>query len=132
MNDRLPAVGTPEPEVRERPITAVRAPFPALDGIRAIAASMVVVYHAVFFTTWFTATGGGYLGVLNAGVWAFFVTSGFLLYLPFADHHLGGARALDVGAYAIRRVARIYPAYWVALAFFTLVLTRASVGGFDG
>src|SRR5215211_6042029 len=107
MDDRLPAVGTPEPEVLERPITAVRAPVPALDGIRAIAASMVVVYHSVFFTSWFSAVGGATLGLLNAGVWAFFVTSGFLLYLPFAAHHLAGAPGLDVKAYAIRRAARI-------------------------
>ena len=132
MDDRLPAVGAPEAEALERPISTGRATFPALDGIRAIAAGMVVVYHAVFFTSWFSAIGGSYVGLLNAGVWAFFVTSGFLLYLPFADNHLGNARRVDIPGYAVRRVARIYPAYWVALAFFTIVVTRASVEGFDG
>ncbi len=132
MSDRLPAVETSDSNAAQRPVTAVRGTFPALDGIRAVAAGMVVVYHAAFFTSWFSAVGGGYLGVLNAGVWAFFVTSGFLLYLPFAEHHLRGARALDVKAYAVRRVARIYPAYWVALAFFLYVIPKAAVNGVDG
>ena len=56
--------------------------FPGFDGVRALAALMVVVYHAVFFNTVFRTTGGSFLGTLNAGVWIFFVTSGFLLYLP--------------------------------------------------
>jgi peptidoglycan/LPS O-acetylase OafA/YrhL len=132
MSDRLPDLGTSHAEPAQRPVTAVHGMFPALDGIRAVAAAMVVVYHAVFFTSWFSGAGGGYLGVLNAGVWAFFVTSGFLLYLPFAEHHLRGRPALDIRAYAVRRVARIYPAYWLALAFFVYVIPRAAVNGFDG
>jgi peptidoglycan/LPS O-acetylase OafA/YrhL len=106
-----------------------RGPYPCFDGMRAIAALMVVVYHSVFFATWFDTPGGAYLWNLNAGVWAFFVMSGFLLYLPFTAAHLGVRSAGDWRSYAVRRVARIYPAYWVVLAFFTFVSARAEIVG---
>jgi len=65
----------------------VEGRYPCFDGIRAVAVLMVIVYHSVFFATWFKTTGGTFLWNLNAGVWIFFVTSGFLLYLPFAAEH---------------------------------------------
>jgi peptidoglycan/LPS O-acetylase OafA/YrhL len=106
--------------------------FPGFDGVRALAALMVVVYHAVFFNTFFSTRGGSVLGTLNAGVWIFFVTSGCLLYLPFAASHLRGARPVDLRGYATRRVARIYPAYWLVLAFFTVVAPRINIYGLHG
>lgn len=106
--------------------------FPAFDGVRALAVLMVVVYHAVFFNANFVTRGGGFLGTLNAGVWIFFVTSGCLLYRPFAAAHLADAAAVDIGGYAIRRVARVYPAYWLVLAFFTFVVTRINIYGLTG
>lgn len=105
--------------------------FPCFDGIRAIAALMVVVYHAVFFATWFKTPGGIFLWNLNAGVWVFFVASGFLLYRPFAVAHMGGPTVSTFG-YGARRAARIYPAYWLVLAFFTFVVPRAVIHGADG
>jgi peptidoglycan/LPS O-acetylase OafA/YrhL len=109
-----------------------RGPYPCFDGLRAIAALMVVVYHSVFFATWFDTLGGAYLWNLNAGVWAFFVMSGFLLYFPFTSAHLGVRGVVDWRSYGLRRVARIYPAYWVVLAFFTFVSKRAEIVGVDG
>jgi peptidoglycan/LPS O-acetylase OafA/YrhL len=106
--------------------------FPCFDGVRALAALMVVVYHSVFFNTEFLTRGGSFFGTLNAGVWIFFVTSGFLLYLPFAASHLSGAGAVDPRNYAIRRVARIYPAYWLVLAFFTFVVAKVNIYGLHG
>ncbi len=106
--------------------------FPCFDGIRAIAAVMVIGYHAVFFSTWFRTPGGSFWWNLNAGVWIFFATSGFLLYRPFAIAHLREGRPVDLRGYAIRRFARIYPAYWAVLAFFTLVVPRAHVEGLKG
>jgi len=70
-----------------------------LDGLRALAALMVFVHHA---------TPGTYLGGWDAGVLVFFTLSGYLLYRPFLQG------PVDVRAYAIRRVLRIYPAYLVA------------------
>jgi peptidoglycan/LPS O-acetylase OafA/YrhL len=106
--------------------------YPCFDGIRAVAVLMVIVYHSVFFATWFKTPGGTFLANLNAGVWIFFVTSGFLLYLPFAAEHLrDGPRVSRLG-FATRRIARIYPAYWVVIAFFTFVVPRATITGAGG
>lgn len=103
--------------------------YPCFDGIRAIAALSVVVYHAVFFTTWFRTPGGSFLWNLNSGVWVFFVTSGFLLYRPFVEANLNGGPHVGLRGYAIRRVARIYPAYWAVLAFFTFVMPKTNLVG---
>lgn len=102
------------------------------DGVRALAALMVVTYHAVFFATWFETPGGAVLWNLNAGVWIFFVTSGFLLYRPFAAAHRDRSRSPSVGPYAVRRAARIYPAYWCVLAFFAWVVPRLVIDDSTG
>jgi hypothetical protein len=92
---------------------------------------MIIVYHAVFFDLVRDA-GGTLLWNLNAGVWIFFVVSGFLLYRPFAAAHLARGSGVELPGYALRRVARIYPAYWAVLAFFTFVVPRAVIHGTDG
>ncbi len=111
------------------PVRANVEQFPCFNGLRAIAALMVIVYHAVFFASWFRTPGGTLLWNLNSGVWIFFVISGFLLYRPFAAVHLSDRPPVDIRGYAIRRFARIYPAYWAVLAFFTFVVSRASFEG---
>jgi peptidoglycan/LPS O-acetylase OafA/YrhL len=108
---------------------AAEGEFPCFDGIRGLAALAVVVFHAIFFSTRFEGWGGRHLSNLDVGVWVFFVTSGFLLYRPFAAAHARGAVSPAVGAYLLRRFARIYPAYWIALAFFALVVHRATIRG---
>jgi peptidoglycan/LPS O-acetylase OafA/YrhL len=85
----------------------------ALEGLRGYAALLMVVYHA------WVLTGGPLLGggraVLSGGFLAvdlFFVLSAFVLTLP-------AARTGEFGAwreYALRRAARIVPAYYAALA----------------
>jgi peptidoglycan/LPS O-acetylase OafA/YrhL len=62
------------------------------------------------------------LAQLNLGVSIFFVISGFLLYRPFGAARLAGERSPPLLPYAIRRVARIVPAYWVALTIIALWL----------
>jgi peptidoglycan/LPS O-acetylase OafA/YrhL len=114
-----------------RPVLAHER-FPCFDGVRALAALMVVVYHSVFFNTDFRTPGGSILGTLNAGVFIFFVTSGFLLYLPFARAHGGAGANVDARRYAVRRAARVYPAYWLVLASFTFLVPRANIYGFAG
>lgn len=47
-------------------------------------------------------------------VMLFFVLSGFVLTLPYASR---GARQMEVIPFLIRRIARLYPAYWAVLAF---------------
>jgi peptidoglycan/LPS O-acetylase OafA/YrhL len=91
--------------------------FPLFDGLRAIAALSVLIYHA---GTLSRANEGEiglspYLARLNVGVAVFFVISGFLLYRPLLAARNGDAAPIRLRDYARRRVLRIVPAYWVAL-----------------
>ncbi|MEJ7584415.1 MAG: acyltransferase [Acidimicrobiales bacterium] len=100
------------------------APFPGLahlpcfEGLRALAASAVVVHHAAAVrasllkvATPATSTAA----VLDLGVAVFFVISGFLIYRPFARAHLDGSRPSRLSTYLWQRALRIFPAYWLAL-----------------
>ena len=76
--------------------------LPALDGLRAVAALSVIVFHA------------GY-GNLFDGVTAFFVLSGFLITtLLLREREARGENSL--GAFYIRRTLRIFPAYYACVA----------------
>jgi peptidoglycan/LPS O-acetylase OafA/YrhL len=85
----------------------------ALEGLRGYAALLMVAYHA------WVLTGGPLLGggraLVSGGFLAvdlFFVLSAFVLCLPAAvSGEFGSWRD-----YALRRAARIVPAYYVALA----------------
>lgn len=52
---------------------------------------------------------------LRLGMPLFFVLSGFLIFRPFVAAMIDGRDRPDVRRYAIRRAARIVPAYWVAI-----------------
>ena len=68
----------------------------------------------------------------EAGVYLFFVISGFILALPFAKHHLFEADKVSLGNYVKRRLIRLEPPYLLTLtAFFFLhifVLREQSFG----
>ena len=66
---------------------------------------------------------------LNVGVDVFFVISAVLLYAPFVAAHLDGRPHPSLRTYATRRIFRIYPAYWVALA---VILPLSPIFGFRG
>jgi len=91
--------------------------FPALDGIRGMAAAAVLFTH-VAFATGATAEGafGAILARLDYGVALFFLLSGFLLTRPWLTAAVGSSRSVSVRVYALRRVARIMPLYWLVLA----------------
>lgn len=92
------------------------ARLPALDGLRAVAALLVVATHAAYLSG-FTINGGlvGRLaGRGDFGVAIFFALSGFLLHFRLVSDARAGDT--DVKAYAVRRAARVLPAYWVTLA----------------
>lgn len=103
-----------------------RPHFPGFEGLRALAALMVVVHHAVALSG---EPRAGWLAtpaaVMDSGVAVFFVLSGFLIYRPFVVRHLEGEPGPGWAAFWWRRVLRIVPAYWVALTFFWVV------GAFD-
>jgi peptidoglycan/LPS O-acetylase OafA/YrhL len=52
----------------------------------------------------------------------FLVVSGFLLYRPFVLSHLAGAASPSARVYAWRRVLRVVPAFWVALALAAIIV----------
>jgi peptidoglycan/LPS O-acetylase OafA/YrhL len=96
------------------------ARLPALDGLRAVAALLVVATHAAYLSG-FTSNGGlvGRLaGRGDFGVAIFFALSGFLLHFRLVSDARDGQT--DVKAYAVRRAARVLPAYWVTLAVVVL------------
>jgi peptidoglycan/LPS O-acetylase OafA/YrhL len=92
--------------------------FPALHGVRAVAAVSVVAFHVqqgthpASHTTF--GTVGRFAAHLNVGVALFFLLSGFLLYRPFVLARIQD-RSIATGPYVVRRLARIVPAYWLAL-----------------
>lgn len=89
-----------------------------IDALRALAALMVLAAHAGFI-----ANGGnpGPVGtalrqMLGAGVLLFFSLSGYLIAGPYLRALVQGRPLPSARAYLVRRAARIYPAYWLALA----------------
>ena len=108
-----------------------RAPrFPCFDGLRAIAASAIVVFHVASTSGATTAAGyGRYFARLDVGVAVFFVVSGFLLYRPFVSAHLARRPAIGWREFWWRRVLRIYPAYWVALTAAIVVFHSTNLHG---
>lgn len=125
------AGSSPIPDPR-RP--AVRRPpkvvFPGFDGLRAIAALMVVVVHSAF-PAGFTMKSdqlGPYIARAEAGVAVFFLISGFLLYRPFVAARLAGVEGAAVPGYLVRRFMRIVPLYWLALVVSLTVVNSAQAG----
>jgi len=107
--------------------TAGRLHFGGFDAVRGAAALGVVAYHLEEFlalggrqTTWGTA----WLANLGPSmVSLFFVLSGFLITaLLLAERRATGA--IDVGAFYVRRILRIWPLYFVVVLFALGVLPR--------
>ena len=78
--------------------------IPPLDGVRGIAAMLVVISHMSLYRLFIPVKGIGQVGVL-----VFFVLSGFLMsYLYVRDD----ARKIRPWfGFAIRRCFRVYPLY---------------------
>ncbi len=101
---------------------------PALTGVRALAALLVVATHAAYTTGKYTH---GYLGLvysrMEIGVPIFFVLSGFLLFGPWVRAAMTGSSGPSLRRYAWRRFRRIMPAYAVTvLAAFVLYHFRTA------
>lgn len=103
---------------------------PALDGFRAFAILGVVLFHLLGNSSLVTADASRHMiyGVLPSLVEMLFVISGFVVFLPTVARggHLG-----SVGSFAIRRVARLMPAYWLSLVVVVAMLILWPTGGAD-
>ncbi len=99
--------------------------FHFLDGLRGIAASMIVIHHA-FTAQIIKAVAHLKVPVLTdfftyftqSGVDLFFVLSGVVLLRPY----LRKQREFKTADYFYRRAKRIYPPYFFALLFGALVV----------
>ena len=112
----------------------VDARFPCFDGLRALAA-LLVVFHHTAFTTAFELRGvrvpfthhvvaiGHYFAHMDIGVEIFFLISGFLLYRPMVAAAFADRPGRDLRTYTRHRFLRIYPAYWVAFVCITLFVS---------
>ena len=90
----------------------------SLDGVRAIATLLIVIYHlfSVSGQTINNPNGlGQFSGRLNVAVSVFFVLSGYLLSKPFLEGILKNTPFPKPNAFYIKRIVRIMPAYWLAL-----------------
>jgi peptidoglycan/LPS O-acetylase OafA/YrhL len=101
--------------------------IPALDGLRGVAALMVLVAHTRQQSVpddsllWAPIERGGLGGVV-----LFFALSGFLLYLPWLRATVEHKPPPRFRQYAIRRCLRIMPAYYVSVI--VLAIVRVTIG----
>jgi peptidoglycan/LPS O-acetylase OafA/YrhL len=101
-----------------------------IEGLRAIAATSILVYHVWLYSSPSGRVQLGYvsrfaLPHLPAGVTLFFALSGYLLYRPIAASVLATGSVPNVRSYLRNRALRILPAYWVILAVTAVVLPAA-------
>ncbi|MCW2622743.1 MAG: hypothetical protein JWL64_2345 [Frankiales bacterium] len=103
----------------------------SLDGLRGIAALVVVLHHCLLMTPgladayrgipgyadWFTYTPLHLVWAGGEAVTVFFVLSGFVLTLPFL-----GPAAPSLRSYLGQRIIRLYVPVWAALAFAVLLV----------
>jgi peptidoglycan/LPS O-acetylase OafA/YrhL len=112
------------------PEARVERTFPALDGLRLLAATAVVVTHATFWAGLYRPDAlGRALSHLEVAVPMFFVLSGFLLTRPFLLAAARGVPGPRPAAYLWRRALRILPAYWVLITAALLVLPANAGSG---
>lgn len=103
---------------------------PAFDSWRALAIAGVVLLHLLILSAVVGTGDNGPVarltwGTVGHAIDVLFIVSGFVVFLPAA----ASGRFGSLGAYAIRRAARLLPAYWVILAIMLVVtLLAGSVG----
>jgi len=110
-----------------------RPHIPSLTGIRGLAAAWVFGFHllrdfaALFGDGWINKVYDGVFRSGAMGVELFFVLSGFVLTINYADKLKRGLSIGDYGDFIRKRVARIYPNHLfmiVVLAFFAGGITE--------
>lgn len=115
-----------------RPDRSAKTRFRMLDGLRFLAALMVMAYHymgreQVF---WGEPVRDVFPGVSPfaaygaLGVQLFFVISGFVILMS--------AEGRGIGAFVASRVSRLYPAYWFGVLATTALTVWIAPDLFDG
>ena len=105
-------------------VTSNQQYFPEIDGIRFLAIVLVAIFHIhayyiVKAANIFPDAGHGWLYEFfnkgERGVELFFVLSGFILCLPFAQQYINNGKKIQLKNYYLRRVTRLEPPYFIAI-----------------
>jgi peptidoglycan/LPS O-acetylase OafA/YrhL len=125
--------GRDKDRISRRPVGQALAPIrlPYLDGLRALAATYVVGFHAVLGFTSKDLTGGWRLvrrafAFGHEAVAVFIVLSGYCLMLPVVRNETKGL-TVELGRFIRRRALRILPPYFAALAISLALLALVPV-----
>lgn len=111
-----------------RRVTSTGNYIPEIDGLRFLAISWIFVYHLNDYLIKIFPVGEAgifqrILGNGHLGVELFFVTSGFVLSLPFANYYLKKGKKVYLKQYFLRRITRLEPPYFlimISLFFFKI------------
>ena len=112
------------------PFRPERGHLDVLTGLRGWAALWVFIYHVwsyakhppiVFKGLGVSVDFTPFLSIGFAGVTIFFVLSGFLLAIPFAQWQAGQRGRPRLDHYFLRRVMRVFPAYYAQLTILLLL-----------
>jgi len=105
------------------PPQAEKIYFKDLDGVRAIAATLVVVWHIELHRHYYYIQNFAIPDLGYVGVTFFLVLSGFLItYLLFAEKSL--SKTVEYKSFYMRRVLRIWPLYFLVLLFGYFIFPR--------
>ena len=107
---------------------------PEFDGYRAFAIFGILFTHLILASAVIGGVGENRADELMAGIgpWLIsilFVVSGFVVFLPTVAR---GGEFGKVGGYAIRRAARLLPAFWVAMTIVLILIALQPGRGFPG
>lgn len=97
-----------------RKTSTARLQLDSLDGLRGVAVLIVVLSH-LSNAYLFVAPGLDFRGTGKYGVFLFFVLSAFLLTKPLLREGADLRDPRGWARYALRRVLRIFPLYWLVL-----------------
>lgn len=104
-----------------RPVIS-RTYYPGLNGLRFVSAFLVICTHTLgVFHTSLGASDQFVQHIGHMSVGTFFALSGFLLFRPFIEATLDDTPFPNLRNYAIGRLLRLVPLYWVALFFYITV-----------
>ena len=95
--------------------------FPALTGLRALAAWLIFFYHTNSFAP--KSLPGRIISEFHLGVTVFFVLSGLLIGVRYGRQLVVSRQWL--GNYVRHRIARIYPLYFLLTCLFFVVYQLA-------
>lgn len=108
--------------------------IPELDGLRACAILMVLLYH--FISTYQDAYGSYYRKIFSElvqrsfhngwlGVDLFFVLSGYLIFNHLLKTQTQPNKFKSYGNYAMKRVLRTFPLYYAIIVLYVLIIAPA-------